>query len=245
MSPRKTVRSASPAFQWYASDFVSTVASCSAEETGIYILLLAKDWMETGFAFEVGRLARHCKVSEKVFRAAWVHLEAEFPAREVDGQLRHFHPRLEAERVKQAEYRDKQSAKGKASAAARASQGELRFNRGSTEGGTGAQPEGNSPSPSPALATAVSAHARGNGQSNSPSNGTGYGSRYSPRSGGPDDKPVRPYAPAVAIAPPWCAECGDGELVEVADQRRPVRVHATSCSCYRAPAPAPRVAVVA
>lgn len=241
MSPRKTARVGSPAWQFYASDFVSDVASCSAEETGIYVLLLCKDWMETGFACDVARLARHCKVSEKVFRAAWVHLAAEFPAREVDGQPRHFHPRLEAERVKQAEYRNKQSVKGQASAAARARQGELRFNRGSTEGGTGAQPEGNIPSPSPALATAVSAHARGNGHDNGASTGT----RTGPRGIVPDDKPVRPYAPAVAIAPSWCEECGPGELVEVADQRRPVRMHATTCSCYSAPAAPPRVAVVA
>ena len=222
MSPRKSVRTGSPAFQFYASDFVATVASLSAEETGIYSLLKAKDWMETGFVFDAPRLARHCKVSEKAFRAAWVHLEAEFPAREVDGQLRHFNPRLEEERVKQANYRAKQSAKGVASALARAAQGELRLNRGSTAEGPAVQPEGTSPSSSPALATAVSAHARGNG----------------------DDKPVRPYAPAVAIGPPWCTECGPGELVEVPDQRRPVRVHATSCSRYVQPA-APRVAVVA
>jgi hypothetical protein len=37
---------------------------------------------------------------------------------------------------------------------------------------------------------------------------------------------------------PWCRECGDGELAERKGQRRPVRVHATSCSHHGAEASA-------
>lgn len=47
--------------------------------------------------------------------------------------------------------------------------------------------------------------------------------------------PIRPHLPAVAVAPPWCAECGVGELVPVPWQRRPVQVHLGSCSHYVAP----------
>jgi hypothetical protein len=51
--------------------------------------------------------------------------------------------------------------------------------------------------------------------------------------------PIRPHLPAVAVAPPWCAECGVGELVPVTWQRRPVQVHLTSCSRFTAPTPPP------
>lgn len=232
--------SKAPAFQFYASDFVgsATVGTSTAEEVGIYVLLLSKDWMETGFVFDEARLALWCKVSVRVFRKAWAHLAEKFPAREVDGVLRHFNPRLEAERVKQAAYRAVQSAKGVASGQSRRNRGstpaEPRLNPCLTGGGTGDEPGGNSPFPSSALATAV-ALARGNGHRGSPS-----------RSGAGDLVPIRPHLPAVAIAPPWCAECGPGELVTREGQRRPVRVHATSCSQWVAPAAvAPRVEVLA
>jgi hypothetical protein len=50
-----------------------------------------------------------------------------------------------------------------------------------------------------------------------------------------DIAPIRPHLPAVAVAPPWCAECGVGDLVPVPWQRRPVQVHLGSCSHYVAP----------
>lgn len=62
----------------------------------------------------------------------------------------------------------------------------------------------------------------------------GYGTNPSA-----DIAPIRPHLPAVAVAPPWCPECGDGELAPVTWQRRPVQVHHTSCSRFTAPTPPP------
>ena len=67
--------------------------------------------------------------------------------------------------------------------------------------------------------TAVSARAR-----------NGHGANSSA-----DLVPIRPHLPAVAVAPPWCEECGVGDLVPVPWQRRPVQVHLGSCSHYVAP----------
>ena len=41
--------------------------------------------------------------------------------------------------------------------------------------------------------------------------------------------PVSQYPPAVAVAPAWCATCGEGELTTPEGQKRPVRVHAATC----------------
>ena len=60
------------------------------------------------------------------------------------------------------------------------------------------------------------AHARGNGH------GTD-------RSGAGALVPIRPHLPAVAIAPPFCAECGPGVLVEVPGQKRGQITHAETC----------------
>jgi uncharacterized protein YdaU (DUF1376 family) len=169
------VVSRSPAFQFYASDFVgsATVGASSAEEVGIYVLLLSKDWMETGFAFDEARLARWCKVSVPVFRAAWLHLGPKFPARDVDGVARHFNPRLEAERGKQAAYRATQAAKGVASGQSRRNRSSTGVEPGLNRGSTGAEPGTNSPSPSPASASTSRARA-GNRNGDRPTYAPGH-----------------------------------------------------------------------
>lgn len=110
----------SPAFQFYPDDFVGSgvVQAAEADEIGAYVLLLCLDWGEQGFVFEEKRLARVCRLSVQRFRVVWSHLAAKFPAR--DG--RHYNTRLDKERVKQAEWRDK-SAKGGAASAAKRGKG--------------------------------------------------------------------------------------------------------------------------
>lgn len=70
-----------------------------------------------------------------------------------------------------------------------------------------------------------SAGARGRG------NGHGAGTR---RSGAGDLVPIRPHLPAVLVAPPFCAECGDGEAVP-GPTGRLQQVHAPHCSHHVEP----------
>lgn len=99
----------SPCFQFYPEEFVGsgTVGTADANEVCAYTMLLCLDWTETGFVYDEPRLARFCKLSVPAFRKAWAHLADKFPAR--DG--RHYNPRLEKERAKQAAWREK-SKKG-------------------------------------------------------------------------------------------------------------------------------------
>lgn len=72
----------------------------------------------------------------------------------------------------------------------------------------------------------LGAHARGNGASHSASHRTGAGQLV----------PIRPHLPAVLVAAPWCAECGEGEAVLNGKGRIVGKEHLTSCSHYVEPA---------
>jgi uncharacterized protein YdaU (DUF1376 family) len=122
-----------PAFQFYPDDFIGGTCDLSAQDVGAYIRLLCYQWSRGSIPIDdLTKLARiaGAKVTQDVLRKFPLGVNA----------------RLETERVKQDEYRAKQSAKGHASALAR-------FNRGSTvvqpSGKPQGQPEVNSPSPSP------------------------------------------------------------------------------------------------
>lgn len=118
-----------PAFQFYADDFLAGTLDMSPAEVGAYIRLLCHQWARGDIPVaDADKLARIAGglVSDDVL--------AKFP----NGK----NERLERVRVRQAEFRDLQSRKGKASAKAR-------FNRGSTGTQPNHQPKLNSPSPSP------------------------------------------------------------------------------------------------
>lgn len=99
----------SPAFQLYVNDFLGSakVGMMSADEVGTYVLLLCLDWQEGGFVYDAKRLAKWCRLSPSAFKRAWVQVGQCFVER--DG--RQWNPRLEREREKQAEWREK-SKKG-------------------------------------------------------------------------------------------------------------------------------------
>lgn len=130
----------SPAFQFYPNDFTGSgkVGTMTTEEVGMYVLLLCLDWNETGFEYDEKRLARWCRVSRAKFRRDWQAVSECFKERA--GRL--YNPRLEDERIKQAEWREKSRKGGVASAKAR-SKG------GSTVVEPDPQPKGNTPSPTP------------------------------------------------------------------------------------------------
>lgn len=96
--------SKSPAFQFYAHDFLAgRVATYSLEEIGAYWVLIAYDWTLTGLPVEPENLARLCRVSLRKFRPIWERIGEQFP--EKDG--RRFNARLQLERQKQAVNRQK------------------------------------------------------------------------------------------------------------------------------------------
>jgi uncharacterized protein YdaU (DUF1376 family) len=90
----------------------------SMQERGVYITLICQCWIEGAIPADIARLARLCGLPLTTFRKIWPSLAGCFrPSRRDAEQL--VHPRLERERVKQAEWRAEQSERGKSGAAAR------------------------------------------------------------------------------------------------------------------------------
>ena len=133
-----------PAFQFYADDFLAGTLELSQAEVGSYIRLLCHQWNRGSIPVEPEKQQRLAggPVSDDVL--------AKFPVWD-DGIRRN--RRLEEERAKQAEFREKQRQKGIASGKARRTKVEPRLDHGSSAVGTGSEPDGqpeaNSPSPSP------------------------------------------------------------------------------------------------
>jgi uncharacterized protein YdaU (DUF1376 family) len=129
-----------PAFQFYADDFLAGAADMTQSEVGAYILLLCHQWNRGSAPVQPERQLLIAKgpVSE--------HVLAKFEVGP-DGELRN--ARLEAEREKQANYRETQRLKGIQSGKTRRTTVQPRLNRSSVSVRTGAEPETNSPSPSP------------------------------------------------------------------------------------------------
>lgn len=104
----------SPAFQFYPDDFLGSgkVGVMTLREIGAYTMLLCLDWNEVGFLYDEEELARWCRCTRKEFRTMWPRLSRCFVER--DGRL--YNPRLEVEREKQREWREKSVKGGKAGA---------------------------------------------------------------------------------------------------------------------------------
>ena len=99
-----------PAFQFYADDFLAGTLGMSQAEVGAYILLLSAQWSRGQIPSDDDRLHRLAAgpVSADVL--------AKFPVAD-DGERRNL--RMERERQKQSEFREKQSRKGAAGAVKR------------------------------------------------------------------------------------------------------------------------------
>lgn len=148
----------SPAFQLYVKEFLSDAnqAGMSLMETGAYARLMCFEWNECGKGIpdDPVRCARMVGATATQMHRMWDAIRSCFRLHpETPGRL--IHPRLEIERQKQAEFRRRQSDKGKASAERRLNHGsttvESRLPSGSNRGSTERQPtrvlqpEGNSP----------------------------------------------------------------------------------------------------
>lgn len=105
--------SKAPAFQFYPSDFLSdpNVIVMSLAERGAYITLLCVCWQQGSLPIEQNRLARLCGVTLQAFKKLWPALDPCF-------RIRHSHvdrminPRLERERLKQLDFKRRQSDNG-------------------------------------------------------------------------------------------------------------------------------------
>lgn len=104
----------SPAFQFYPNDFLSDANTIvmTAEEIGIYWLLICVCWKEGGLPNNFKKLSKIARVGEKKFKKLWdASLKICFYLNE-NGD-RYGHARLDAERAKRSEFTASQSENGK------------------------------------------------------------------------------------------------------------------------------------
>lgn len=94
-----------PAFQFYADDFISGTAILTTEETGAYILMLCHQWNTGGVPNDDKLIKRIAKITQ-AFDLGLVKSKFEL----VDGVLKN--SRMEAERMKQFNFRAKQAENG-------------------------------------------------------------------------------------------------------------------------------------
>lgn len=142
MAPEKA-----PAFQFYPKDFLSdgNQGEMSLAESGAYARLMCRCWLEKTVPDDVKRAANLVGATAGQMRKMWPAIRRCFqPHPTLTGRL--IHPRLEKEREKQEAFRQRQSAKGKVSAANRtATEPQPNSNRGATEPQPDRQPKTNSP----------------------------------------------------------------------------------------------------
>jgi uncharacterized protein YdaU (DUF1376 family) len=102
-----------PAYQHYAQDWLVGTAKLTLEEQGAYQRLLDHQWVGGPLDPDHSELARILGITPRRFTKLWKRLSRHFPVLSGDsGRLAN--PRLEAERQKQADYRERQAARGRA-----------------------------------------------------------------------------------------------------------------------------------
>lgn len=106
-----------PAFKFYAADFAMDTRRLTAEQVGAYTRLLCDAWVNGSVPIDQGELSLIAGVPRARFRSAvWPALEHYWRS---DGNGGFVNPRLETERQKQKDFRDRKSAAGTAGAKAR------------------------------------------------------------------------------------------------------------------------------
>lgn len=102
----------SPAFQFYPSDFLSdkNTMLMSAEEIGMYMLLMCVCWKEGSLPDDMEEMAVLSRANSTDFEESWNKRISKCFVREGDEWI---HPRLEKERRKQHKYRQKKVEAGK------------------------------------------------------------------------------------------------------------------------------------
>src|SRR5579871_6175297 len=95
----------SPAFQFYPEEFLVGTALFSFEEKGIYITLLSYQWAHGHIPGSDDKLRKLLGISPRRFSAVLSKF-----TRDEKGDL--YNERLDRERLKQEDYREKQKANG-------------------------------------------------------------------------------------------------------------------------------------
>lgn len=106
--PESSTSAKSPSFQFYPNDFSSGTLTLSTEEVGAYILLMCHCWDKGHIPTDLKLLARIAKLPPARMRKVWESLRPKFQPID-DGLIQ---PRIERERMKQAEFRRKQRENG-------------------------------------------------------------------------------------------------------------------------------------
>jgi len=108
-----------PAFQFYPSDFLSdgNTIVMSAEEIGMYTLLLCVCWKEGSIPDDIDELSILTRTSSDKFEKSWEKRISKCFVKNDNGEL--VNPRLEKERIKQKNYKKKKQEAGKKGAQAR------------------------------------------------------------------------------------------------------------------------------
>lgn len=140
----------SPAFQFYADDFLAGTAEMTNEEVGAYIRLLCHQWSKGSIPGDMDRISR---MAGAMAVPSLGYVMSKFKVGE-DGAYRN--ERLEAERMKQEQFRSIQAKNGKNGAEKRWNHGKPNGTANGIANGTAmatplatAKPNDSSPSPSP------------------------------------------------------------------------------------------------
>jgi len=101
---------ASPAFQFYPSDFLSSTTTLTDAEIGVYIRLLSWSWLNGPLPLDPQRIRRAAlsSASETEWAAIWAAIKPRW-TQQAEGYT---NDRLERTRAEQDEYREKQRQNG-------------------------------------------------------------------------------------------------------------------------------------
>jgi uncharacterized protein YdaU (DUF1376 family) len=104
-------RTTSPAFQFYASEFLTgdKVTRMSFTEIGIFTCMLAHAWLCDGLPTNLSDIAKILKINPQRFTKIWAGVLSECW---IERGGRYVNPRQERERTKQQEFRRRQSDNG-------------------------------------------------------------------------------------------------------------------------------------
>jgi uncharacterized protein YdaU (DUF1376 family) len=101
----------SPAFRFYAKDFDADTRCMTCQEVGAYTRLLINEWSTKGLPINITQLSRIAGTDNRTFAKMWKATLAKLFTLN-DANL-YVNKRLEEERFKQAEWREKQVEYGK------------------------------------------------------------------------------------------------------------------------------------
>lgn len=126
----------SPAFQFYPKDFLAdeSVDLMDNRQTGCYIRLLCKCWIEGSIPADITKIAKLCREDPSIMAELWTAIRSRF-VELPDQPDRLVNPRLAEERKKQEEYQTERASSGAKGAKAR-------WDKRSTQSATDSSPDG-------------------------------------------------------------------------------------------------------